>query len=268
MTMREACLSDLELDVLLAVELPAADDERGSAHLAACTRCAARLADLERARLAFEAMGLRLEDGPGSRAVPARQPRFRRVGAAGALAAALGSVLAFGGLAGLGSDGDAARTGARHERRETPPAPAGVRSKGAPLLDLFIRHDGRLREAGDREPVHAEDQLQFAYSSSAPGYVTVLSRDGAGVVSVYVPSDAAVMAPAPTGERVHLPESTILDDTLGREDVYALFCAKGLELEPLTRALRERGALEAPEGCSLRRIELDKRERPRDRKRR
>lgn len=106
--------------------------------------------------------------------------------------------------------------------------------------------------------MHAEDQLQFAYTSSSAGYAAVLSRDGAGVVSVYVPSSAAVMASAPPGERVLLRESTILDGTLGREDVYALFCPSGLELEPLTRALRERGVLEAPEGCSLRRIELHK----------
>jgi hypothetical protein len=230
---------------------------QSQAHVVDCARCSARLAELGQGRTAFEDMGLRLEVS-GTAAVRAKRYRFRRLRAAGAIAAAL-SVVVAGGTAWLGLQGG--RLGARgpHERDEMPASPGGVRSKGSPLLDLFIRHEGRVREAADREPVHADDQLQFAYSSATAGYVAVLSRDGAGVVSVYVPSDAAVMAPAPAGERRLLSESTILDGALGHEDVYALFCRSGLELAPLARTLREQGALEAPEACSVRHIELEKR---------
>ena len=260
MTIRSECLSDLQLDVLLAVEFGGADEGPSQAHLAGCARCSARLAELERGRVAFEAMGLRLEVS-GSAAVPAKGYRHRWLGAAGAVAAAALGLVVAGGTAWLSLHGGGADAFEPHAGSEAPASSGGVRSKGRPLLDLFIRHEGRLREAGDREPVHADDQLQFAYSSAAAGYVAVLSRDGAGVVSVYVPSGAAVMAPAPAGEGRLLPESTILDGTLGHEDVYALFCPSGLELGPLARALRERGALEAPEACSMRHIELDKRER-------
>jgi hypothetical protein len=259
MTGRSECLSDLQLDVLLAEEFAGVDEDQCRAHLAGCTRCSARLAELERGRAAFEQMGLRLEVS-GSPAEPAKRPRLRWLGAAGAIAAALGLVVA-GSTAGLGVDGSRAGAGGPQARGEGRGVSGGVRSKGSPLLDLFIRHEGRVREAGDRELVHAGDQLQFAYSSAMAGHVAVLSRDGAGVVSVYVPSGAAVMAPAPPGERQLLPESTILDGTLGHEDLYALFCPSGLELGPLARTLRERGALEAPEACSMRHIELDKRER-------
>jgi hypothetical protein len=260
MTTRSECLSDLKLDLLLTVEFVSADEGQSRAHLADCARCSARLAELEQGRAAFEDMQLPLEVS-GSAAARTKRYRFRWLGGAGAIAAAALGVVVSGGTAWLGLQGGGAGARGPHDRGELPALPGEVRSKGRPLLDLYIRHDGRVREAGDREPVHADDQLQFAYSSATAGYVAVLSRDGSGVVSVYVPSGAAVMAPAPPGERRLLAESTILDAALGHEDVYALFCSSGLELGPLARALREQGGLEAPEACSMRHIELDKRER-------
>jgi hypothetical protein len=263
MTMTETCLSDLELDVLLAVEFPAASEERGRIHVAGCVRCAARLRELEHGRAAFEAMELPFE-GPRSGAARARPRRWigwRSLGAVGALAAAtLGLVVVAGeDASGWRSDGGAPSPS---ERAGETARLGGVRLKGRPQLALFIGHEGHTREAGDVEPVYADDQLQFAYSSADAGYVAVLSRDGAGLVSVYVPSEARVAWPAPAGERRLLPESTILDGTLGREQLYALFCGGELELAPLAETLRERGTLEAPENCSMRRIELDKRARP------
>jgi hypothetical protein len=263
MTMTETCLSDLELDVLLAVEFPAASDERGHIHVAGCARCAARLRELEHGRAAFQAMELPFE-GPRSGAARARPRRWlgwRSLGVTGTLAAAaLGvATVTAGGASGWGSNGDAP---SQHDGADETAQLGGVRLKGGPQLALFIGHEGHMREAGDLEPVYADDQLQFAYSSADAGYVTVLSRDGAGLVSVYVPSEARVAWPAPAGERRLLPESTILDGTLGREQLYALFCGGEIELAPLSETLREHGTLEAPENCSMRRIELDKRARP------
>jgi hypothetical protein len=262
------CLSDLELDVLLAVEFPAAGGEQRSAHVGTCPRCAARLRELERGRTAFEAMGFGFK-GPAAGGVRARPRRWRWagwLGATGALAAAVVGVV----VAGVGAMdwrwGHAAPSAASARSatdRGGEVAPAGeVRLKGGPQLQLFIRHEGRLREAAERDRVYAEDQLQFVYSSAHSGYVAVLSRDGAGVVSVYVPSDPRRVTSVPAGSHQAFPESTILDGTLGREQVFALFCDRAVELAPLVRTLFERATLEAPMGCSMRRIELDKQERP------
>ena len=55
--MRSECLSDLQLDVLLAVEFAGANEDESQAHVAGCARCSARLAELERGRVAFEELG-------------------------------------------------------------------------------------------------------------------------------------------------------------------------------------------------------------------
>jgi hypothetical protein len=132
----------------------------------------------------------------------------------------------------------------------------GERTKGAASFELYIRHGEGIRMAADREVAHPGDQLQFAYSSERSGHVAVLSRDGAGVASVYFPDRAETWVAAPGQGRL-LPQSTILDATLGREQLYALFCSARVALEPALRALSE-GRPPSIEGCSVRNIELEK----------
>jgi hypothetical protein len=115
-----------------------------------------------------------------------------------------------------------------------------------------------VREAGDAEVVHPSDQLQFVYSSRSPGYVAVLSRDGAGTVSVYFPDGGTTAARVPPGREQLLPSSTILDETLGGERVFALFCSSPIDLEPVRLELAA-GRAPAPPGCAVQRIDLDKR---------
>ena len=66
----------------------------------------------------------------------------------------------------------------------------------------------------------------------------------------------------PAGDDVELPRATVLDDTLGREIVYALFCAAPVDPAALEAA---RSALEArPQvaparaGCTVDRVDLVK----------
>ena len=110
--------------------------------------------------------------------------------------------------------------------------------------------------SGDR--VRAGDYLQVAYSAKRDGFGAVLSRDGAGTTSVYVPAGGSAMVPLPASIDAAYPASTILDDTLGVENVVALWCDVPLGLAPLVAELGATGDIAAPHGCIARRVTFTK----------
>jgi hypothetical protein len=103
------------------------------------------------------------------------------------------------------------------------------------------------------------DVLQFEVKAGASGYVAVLSRDGAGRVTVYYPygGDAAV-AHAP-GQPL-LPGAIELDGTPGTEQLYALFSPEPFALGAAVKALESGQPLEPvlPQAVRVARTRLDK----------
>jgi hypothetical protein len=263
MTLNEACSSDFTLDLLLGADLPEAEERRVRAHLVHCSRCAARFGELERQRDSFATNGPRLDLCGNERALGTRRSATRTVQVMALASAALLLLLVVG-IKGL-RPGHESNTGSLFHgvgsRAEPADQALETRTKGGEPFELYIRHGNAVRKASDRERVHAGDQLQFAYSATADGYVAVLSRDGGGMASIYFPGAGNTAWPARAGQNQMLPESTILDETPGQELIYALFCARRVELEPLHQALARGRPLEPPSSCSMRSIELDKRAR-------
>lgn len=208
-----ACLSDLRLDELLAGELTPEVAAAATCHLGGCARCRERERELVADRAQF-------------RAATPRLGRRRWIGAAtiGALASAAGLVLVL------------------HRPVE------GTRTKGGPQLGVVIVHGDAMRRAGPGERVHPGDTLSYVVATSAPAYVAVVGRDALGRVATYVPPERV-----PAGRDIQLSLATVLDDTLGIEELYGVFCAA----PPAEAALR-RAADRAPAGCILDRIELEK----------
>ncbi|KYF90842.1 hypothetical protein BE20_16355, partial [Sorangium cellulosum] len=141
-----------------------------------------------------------------------------------------------------------------------PPAAQGARIKGGSgRIGFYVARGDALSPGGPGEVVHPNDRLQFTYSTVDAGFFALLSVDGARKASVYFPA-GDVAAPIQPGEQVPLPSSVVLDETLGAETVYGLFCESPVALEPLRAALEaapERPP--APEGCRVDRVSLDKR---------
>ncbi|KYG02418.1 hypothetical protein BE21_05215, partial [Sorangium cellulosum] len=141
-----------------------------------------------------------------------------------------------------------------------PPAEQGARIKGGSgRIGFYVARGDALAPGGPGEVVHPNDRLQFTYSTVDAGFFALLSVDGARKASVYFPA-GDVAAPIEPGEQVPLPSSVVLDETLGAETVYGLFCESPVALEPLRAALEaapERPP--APEGCRVDRVSLDKR---------
>ncbi|MDC0678711.1 DUF4384 domain-containing protein [Sorangium atrum] len=237
----EGCLSDLTLDELMAGQLDAAAAQEASAHVAGCPRCSARRSGMEAARASFTASAppLRLARGaPAARAAEKVRPprRWLAPAAASALAAAAAALFFF-------------RFHAAPEGRDA--EIPGERIKGAERIGFYVKRGGSVLPGGAGERLQPGDAIQFTYSSAEAGYLVILSVDGASQASVYYPS-GPVAARIEPGREVLLPQSTVLDDTLGTERIFGLFCSEAIAVEPLRAALAAHpDAPPAPPGCDV-----------------
>lgn len=242
MSRREGCLSDLQLDLLLGRALADGEEGRAREHLATCADCSARYDELHADREAFQTamppLDLRAPEPP--RRLAPRRAAW--VGSAMALAASVVLVVLVG----------------RWPREVVEVG----RTKGTGWSGFYVRHQDVVREGGPGEVVRPGDALQFTTSLTAPGYVAVLSVDGARRTSLYYPAEPTA-ALQPAGEDVPLPLSTVLDDTLGLETIYVLACPAPIPLEPLVSALEREPSQPPPaEGCDVDVVALDKQEGP------
>jgi hypothetical protein len=115
-----------------------------------------------------------------------------------------------------------------------------------------------VRRGGAIEAVEPGDAVRFVVDSQELPYVAVVSLDGAKRATVYYPSNGEV-APVPLGRAFPLPESTVLDDTLGDERVYGVFCPRPFATEPLRRAVEALpGVAPTPDGCAVEVLHLRK----------
>lgn len=235
-----ACHSALRLDRWMAGELPAAEAEDLSAHVARCARCREAAASLAEARDRTVLPPLR---AARSAAIPRRAPRWLPWSALGAAlaAAAVLVILAPRIRPGLGLGlGDA-------------------RLKGSsPALGMYVQHGDVVRRAGPGERVAPGDAVRFAVTLREPAYVAVLTLDPAGKASVYYPA-GALAEPVNPGADVALPLATRLDQTVGEEHVFGLFCDRPVELEPVRARLGALASGFVPPGCQVARWSFEKR---------
>lgn len=127
--------------------------------------------------------------------------------------------------------------------------------KGGLVLSVFRQREGGA--AAERLPSGATlssgDRVRFEVRAPADGWVAVLSRDGAGRVTVYYPDHGRQAAPYTTSAAL-LPGATGLDDTRGPEQVWAVHGASPFALDPLVKALEAGGAPSA-QGLSAARFD-------------
>jgi hypothetical protein len=239
----DGCPSGLTLDRRLAGELEGSELAALDRHLESCLACASRLAQDEAFRERFQASPPPLRRGPAAGPVQGRPATLsrRRQTVAGALAlAAAGLALAWG------------------LPRLDRPDP-GSRLKGNPRLEFFVQRSGQVQRGKPGDVLAPGARVQFAYSHSGRFWLAVLSLDGAGKASIYFP-DGDVAAEMPGGSNQALPVSTVLDEALGTERIYGLFCDAPVALGPI-REMLARGQTEpsSPAGCRMLRLSWDKR---------
>lgn len=221
---RYPCLSRLGVDRLLNGEL--ADELAARAHVASCRQCEARLAEHVGERAAF---GVPLQ----------RRHAVRTSAAPLAMIAALAAVV-------VGT----------FVVRPRPDDGAATRTKGRPTIGLYVEHAGAVRAGVTGEIVVPGDAIEFTASTERPGWIAIVSIDGAKKASVYYP-DAATAAQVSPGRDQVLPLSVILDDVVGTERIYGVFCDQPFPVDE-ARSIAVDGA-PLPAGCALDTLTIEKR---------
>lgn len=225
----DECASDLQLDrLILGERLPATEQ-----HVAGCARCQARRSELEEQGVLF------LQEHPAVKLTPRATSRRTLAAWSSTVLLAAAALLLF---------------------LRTPQQQVGSfaeRTKGnRPSIGFYVQHAGSVRRGQPGERVAPQDALRFVVTSQRAGFWAILSRDAAGQVSQYFPSEPSA-ARVQAGVERALDASVVLDDVLGREQLYALYCERAIELTPLLAALKRTAAEPAwPDGCQVERLSL------------
>jgi len=101
---------------------------------------------------------------------------------------------------------------------------------------------------------HPGDQLQWTVHLTHPIHVAILGRDAAGAVQVYYPQGLFTEYLTTSGP---LPVATELDDVLGDEQIYTIFCDRRVQLTALRKSLETRATQDLAH-CDVRQHHLRK----------
>jgi hypothetical protein len=227
----DGCVSDLEFDEWRAGEVEPVRLGEIERHLASCDRCRGRRELLERDARAF------LEQAPAWKSRSTGENAGRKKNAARWVAGA-GAALALAAAAGVAllvrpaSDVD------------------GTRLKGTGAhIGFFVKRGIEVQRGANGERVRAGDQLRFTVTTIQRSFVAILSLDARGVASVYYPASGAAPS-VNAGSDVALDGSVELDDTLGEERLYGLFCEAPIDVEAARATLARTGAKPSGSGCT------------------
>ncbi|HVY26152.1 MAG TPA: hypothetical protein VHB79_06350 [Polyangiaceae bacterium] len=213
----EQCLSDFALDELVAARsLHVEPAPERAAHLAACSRCTARLAELEAV------------EPPALDPYPAEAKRGARRRGVSLVYAALGGLLVLGGISAL-------RSRALSPVDDTV-VTTSTRTKGTLALVVFVRDtSGNVRRLTPTDVVHPGESMRFELTAAQPGYAGVVGLDAAGVTTVYSPAQGALPLLA-GGEPSPLQETIVMDETLGTERLFGVLCGELHSVQELKQA--------------------------------
>jgi hypothetical protein len=104
-----------------------------------------------------------------------------------------------------------------------------VSVKGGPNFQTFVKRGTQVFAAADGVLLMPGDALRFVVQSAGLPYLLIVSRDGAGHLTVYYPFGGTHSAELKSEGRNELPGSVELDATPGEERLLALFSRRPLE---------------------------------------
>ena len=99
---------------------------------------------------------------------------------------------------------------------------AGTKGSRPPGLKIFLQRGPELAVLDPATELRRGDALRFVVRASAPRYLVVRARDGAGHERVLFPGRGAETAALVRPDQA-LPDALAIDETPGKETVTALF---------------------------------------------
>ncbi len=258
-TRSASCLSDLTLDRLRVGELSEASEAEAQRHLAQCSRCESRLASIEADAAEASLPPLSLPETSAAPAPSERRRTWRVAAMTMAAAAAVVLVVWPRGETGIESDPPSTSPSLDDGAIGAEPSSVGTQAKGSgPRLHLYVRREGSVVESSAVDHWRPGDVLGFTYSSTKSLHLAVLGRDALGTVGVYYPAGPSAVQIEP-GDDVAFGDGIELDDTLGQEVVYGVFCERAVAVDELREAVERSREPVLPPDCALVTIAADKR---------
>lgn len=228
------CASDLRLDQALAGELSELERHAVELHLQECAPCRRRFDEFKFAKRHF------VMTPP--RALAAAPIRRRRWGVAmGTLAAAAAVLLIV-----------------RTPGAQLDPPSASVRIKGGARIGVFVRRGHEVFRGSVTEPVFPGDGLRFEFSYPRPAYVALIGIDKTHLSTVYYPQGPRMIEFE--GGKAQLLDSAVeLDETLGTERFYGVFCQHSYDVKVAQQAIQQQPeAPHLPPDCEASELQLTK----------
>lgn len=255
---RTNCPSNFAFDRLVAGEHDAKMAASLRLHLAGCALCTERVNGLRIAQAAFaETHELMVPAALGKRLSKPRaadadgQPAWWRTWQ-GWLAPSAGLVAVAAAALFLMQPLTPSSVQRRHDT---------TRVKGALGMTFYVQHDGVVAQGGDQDVVYPGDALRFSFAAPTPGFIYLLGIDVTGAATMYF-ATSGDMAVAMGAEPLLMPDSIVLDQTLGREAYWGLHCQARQESAELIEQLSKTGTLSDVAGCAVATIVLEKHAHP------
>lgn len=139
-------------------------------------------------------------------------------------------------------------------------------ARGSALSFTVHLHDGITSRAIDPGAVvRAGDRARFEVTLAEDGYLFVAGLDDRGEAYAGYPQEGAAAAVFMSRSLtpIALPTAIVFDDSAGREHLFAMLCdrpfAQGEMVDAMRASLRTGDGVASPPGCTLRRVDLDKR---------
>lgn len=237
------CLSDFTIDQWMADELSPEQRAAADAHVQTCADCKARITTIEAETAAFLSQaptlavhGELIRELESARRKVARNRALLTL-SSGIVLAAVVSLVIF-------------------PRPPLESEPAGTRTKGSAHIDFFIKRGEQVTPGASGDTVHPGDLLRFTYTSRQNAQLALINIDRQRA-TVYYPSEGETSAPVTQGEKRALDFSVELDQQLGTERIYAVFCREPFQLVDVIQSLTGPQP-NPPDDCTLDTITLEK----------
>ncbi len=136
--------------------------------------------------------------------------------------------------------------------------PQGVRLKGNGLgFDYYVLRSGKTLAGSSLSQLQAGDRVRFSVYTKQNTQLAIFSIDGNGTRSVFFSDGEKSSSVAGASSEILLNESVVLDESLGEEDVYALFCKQPFALAEVMNEWRTKNQM-VRKGCQVLTLKWEK----------
>jgi hypothetical protein len=133
----------------------------------------------------------------------------------------------------------------------------GTRVKGSAHVAYHVKRGDRVFRGSTEQPLHPGDLLRFTATTDRARHLAIFSLDAHGTATVYYAPRLATDVVGP-GTDLPLETSVELDDSMGEERLFALFCDEPIGVESVREGLAQARSIVPRPGCTVNVVRVSK----------